>query len=109
MAFTWKSNIVGLDKSHFLMNIKGLYLCSSAEAVSVIARDCDRTRSVQKVNSPWPDTEIQTHRETASTIHQSLCHSQTATVWRNADMVFFRLLKMFHVHDAILSLFDDVL
>jgi len=73
MAFTWKSNIVGLDKSHFLMNIKGLYLCSSAEAVSVIARDCDRTRSVQKVNSPWPDTEIQTHRETASTIHQSLC------------------------------------
>lgn len=116
MAFTWNSYIIGLDKSHFLMNIKGLLPLFNSWVSDSSFRyclDCDSTRSVQKVNSPWPGTERQrvTDRQCARFIKRRnlrMCHPQTATEWRNADLVFFSWVSKVSVCDAILTLCDDV-
>lgn len=114
MAFTWNSNTIGLNKCHLLMKIKGflpLYISWGDDSSFRYCLDCDITRFVQKVNSPWPDTERQrlTDRQCVRFIKGRdlrMCHPQTGTEWRLG--IFFMSLKTFCVCDAILTLCDDV-
>lgn len=119
MAFTWHSNIIGLDKSLFLMNIKGLLpfvhqlrRWQRFLLLPGIVTELDQYKRWiphDQVQKEW-DRQTRQWVRFMKKRDLRMCHPQTATVWRNADLVFFflSLLKTFHVHDAILTLCDDV-